>query len=107
MQQNQQERRFPDSRAVQPVHRFPQHQSAQGWQAQQSCPAGEAQQEPVLSSKDQRELKRAHKKQKRRRFSLVWNLLAVIGLITVLIQAARYIVVPLLVYLNVLSGGTL
>jgi len=106
MQQNQPGRRFADV-PQQPVYRFPQNQSAQGWQPQQTFPANTTDETPVLSAKDRRDLKKAHKKQRRRHFSLIWNLLAVIGLITVLIQAARYIVIPLLVYLDVLAGGAL
>ena len=62
------------------------------------------QEAPPLSRKDQRALKRAHK---RRRIFTLWNLFAVIGIITVIIQAARYIVIPLLVHLKALSGGVL
>lgn len=108
MQQNQQQgRRFSDTQPMQQVYRFPQNQPSQGWQPQQGFPDAASQPEPVLSRKEQRELKKAHKNKTRRRFSLLWNLLAVIGLSTVLIQATRYIVIPLLVYLNVLSGGVL
>lgn len=107
MQQNQPERRFSDVPQQQPAYRFPQNRPAQGWQPQHTFPPVAPEEEPILSSKDQRELKKAHTRHRRRHFSLVWNLLAVIGLITVLIQAARYIVIPLLVYLNVLTGGAL
>ena len=54
--------------------------------------------------------KRWKKKQRRRRREklLSWrNLFALIGLVTVIVQAARYIVIPLLVYLNSLAGGAL
>ena len=37
----------------------------------------------------------------------VLNLFAVIGIITVIVETLRYIVIPFLVYLNVLSGGAL
>lgn len=106
MQQNQSERRFSDSPPQQPVYRFPQNQTAQGYQPQQSFyPAPD--QMPELSPKDKRDLKKAHRKPRKRRFSLLWNLFAVIGMVTVLIQVVRYLVIPLLVYLNVLSGGAL
>lgn len=104
MQQNQQGRRFSDAPQQQPVYRFPRNQTVQGWQPQQSFPASMPQEAPPLSRKDQRALKRAHK---RRRIFTLWNLFAVIGIITVIIQAARYIVIPLLVHLKVLSGGVL
>ncbi len=107
MQQNQPGRRFSDVPQQQPAYRFPQNQPAQGWQPQQTFPPASPEETPILSRKDQRELNKAHKKHHRRRFSLIWNLLAVIGLITVIIQVARYIVIPLLVYLNVLAGGAL
>lgn len=106
MQQNQQGRRFSDSPQQLPVYRFPQNQPAQGWQPQQSFPPAPAD-DVELSIKDKRALNRAHKKHRKRRFSLIWNLFAIIGVITVLVQAARYIVIPLLVYLNALSGGGL
>ena len=105
MQQNQPERRFTDP-PNQPVYRFPQNQTMQGWKPQQSFSANGSHQEVHLSARDRKELKRAHKRRKRRIFTL-WNLFAVIGMITVLIQAARYIVIPLLVQLNILSGGAL
>ncbi len=106
MQQKQPERRFSDAPSQQPVYRFPQNQNAQGYQPQQSYHAYQDHM-PELSARDQRELKKAHRKSRKRRFSLLWNLLAIIGLLTVIIQAARYLIIPLLVYLNVLSGGAL
>lgn len=105
MQQNPQGRRFSDTPQQQPVYRFPQNQTVQGWQPQQKFPADVQQEDVPLSRKDKRALKRAHKR--RHRVFTLWNLFAVIGMITVIIQAARYIVIPLLVHLNVLSGGAL
>lgn len=105
MQQNQPGRRFSDSPQPQPVYRFPQNQPPQGWQPQQTFSQPQTQEEVPLSRRDRRELKRRH--QKRRRIFTWWNLFAVIGIITVIVQGARYIVIPLLVYLNVLAGGTL
>lgn len=65
--------------------------------------------EPAKPLKKQR--KRKQRKEKSSvtiiRFSLVWNLLAVIGLITVILTLARYVVIPLLVYLYGLTGGAL
>lgn len=105
MQQNPQ-RRFSDSSPQQPVYRFPQNQPTQGWQPQQSYSAYEQTQMPPLTKKDERVLKRTHKHKRRKIFTL-WNLFAVIGIITVIIQGVRYIVIPLLVYLNVIAGGGL
>ena len=105
MQQNQSERRFSDNPQQQPVYRFPQNQTMQGWQSQQSFSDNAPAEEVPLSRHDQRVLKRAHKK--KRRIFTIWNLFAVIGIITVLLQGIRYIIIPFLVYLNVLSGGVL
>ncbi len=105
MQQNQQHR-FPDGER-QPVYRFPQNRPAQGYMPQPGFEANRPEETaPSLSRKDQRDLKHAHRHRRRRVFTW-WNLFAVIGIITVIVQAARYIVVPLLVYLNVLAGGAL
>lgn len=106
MQQNQPERRFADTTPQQPVYRFPQNQISQGYQPQQTFQSTAAS-TVELTAKDKRALKKAHRKPHRRRIPLLWNLFAVIGVVTVLIQAARYLVIPLLVYLNVLSGGAL
>lgn len=104
MQQNQQERRFSDLPQQQPVYRFPQNQPSQGWQPQQGFAANTPVEQPPLSRKEKRALNRAHK---RRRIFTWWNLFAVIGIVTVIVQAARYLIIPLLVYLNLLSGGAL
>lgn len=105
MQQNQSGRRFSENPQQQPVYRFPQNQDMQGWQPQQSFSDHAPVEDTPLSRRDKRELKRMHKK-KRRIFTL-WNLFAVIGIITVIVETLRYIVIPFLVYLNVLSGGAL
>lgn len=109
MQQKQPERHFSDAPSQQPVYRFPQNQSAQGYQPQQTYHAYHAFQDttPELSAKDQRKLKKTHRRSRKRRFSLLWNIFAIIGMLTVIIQAVRYLVIPLLVYLNVMSGGAL
>ncbi len=96
MQQNQQGRRFSDA-PQQPVYRFPQNQP--GYQ-----PPAPYQEEAPLTRKDRRDLKHKHK---RRRIFTWWNLFAVIGMLTVIIQAIRYLIIPLLVYLNTLTGGAL
>lgn len=106
MQQNQPERRFSNT-AQQPVYRFPQNQAAYGSQPQQNFHGNDTPEGPALSIKEQRALKKAHKRARKRKFSLIWHLLALYGLITLLVQAARYVVIPLLVYLNVLAGGAL
>lgn len=106
MQQNQPQRHFSDANPQQPVYRFPQNQPTQGYQPQQTFTASQDIL-PELTQKDRRALKKAHRKHRKRLPSLLWNLLAVIGLVTVLVQAARYLIIPLLVYLNVLSGGAL
>lgn len=106
MQQRQPQRRFSDAPSQQPVYRFPQNQAAQGYQPQQHYYAQEND-TPVLSAKEQRALSRAHRKHKKRRSPLLWNLFAIIGIVTVITQAVRYLIIPLLVYLNVISGGTL
>lgn len=105
MQQNQQGRRFGDTVPQQPVYRFPQNQPAHGWQPQQSYPLDPTMQESALTKRDRRVLKRQHKRY--RKVFTWWNLFAVIGVVCVIVQFARYIIIPLLVYLNVLAGGTL
>lgn len=86
----------------QPVYRFPQNRPNQGWQPQQSF------QHAALASENLPEERRErHKPRKRRRIFTWWNLFALIGIGTVLVQAARYLVIPLLVYLKVLTGGAL
>lgn len=97
-QPNQQGRRFTDNPPQQPVYRFPQNQPVQSWQPQQSFDNT-----PVPEQRAQR-----HESRKRRRRILtLWNLFAVIGIIAVIIEGLRYVVIPLLVYLNTLTGGAL
>ena len=103
MQQHQPERRF-NTPPQQPVYRFPQNQQAQGWQPQQTFLHSAPVDPPRLSRKEQRQFKKLHK---RRRIFTWWNLFAVIGIITTIVQLARYLIIPLLVYLNVLQGGAL
>lgn len=104
MQQNQQGRRFADSQPQQPVYRFPQNQPAYH-QADQRA-SSDYDEQMHMSRRDRRALKRAHK-HKRRRIFTFWNLFAVIGVVTVIIQAIRYLIIPLLIYLNTLTGGAL
>ncbi len=107
MQPNQQGRRFSETAPQQPVYRFPQNQQAHGWQPQQgfSTPAPQ-QEEAPLTRKDKRKLDKKHRHKRRKIFTL-WNLFAVIGLITAVVQVTRYVIIPALVYLNVLTGGAL
>lgn len=105
MQQNQQGRRFSDS-PQQPVYRFPQNQPAQGWQPQHNFPVNSPVEDVPLSRQDRHALNKVHKRKRRRIFTL-WNLFAVIGIVTVIILGLRHIIIPLLVYLNTLSGGAL
>ncbi len=108
-QPNQQGRRFSDNSPQQPVYRFPQNQPVQGWQPQQSFDGSVPpvpDDETPLSRREQRELNRVHRGRRRKIFTL-WNLFAVIGMITVMIEVLRYLVIPLLVYLNTLTGGAL
>lgn len=107
MQQNHQDHRFSTPPQQPPVYRFPQNRTSQGWQPQQTFPASSVSEEPELLLEGEKKQRRENKRQRKRRFSLTWNLLAVVGLITVLIQVARFIIIPLLVYLNVLAGGAL
>ena len=102
MQQNQQERRFAQSAPQQPVYRFPQNQNVMGWQPQQNF--SDQPQNLELSKRDKHKLKKLHPHKRRKIFTL-WNLFAVIGLITTVIQLVRYAIIPALVYLNVLTGG--
>ena len=103
--QQQQERRFSHTEPQQPVYRFPQNQNTVGWQPQQSFPA---QTQPHTDQSLPTQRKHDQKKiypHKRRKVFTLWNLFAVIGIITTLVQLARYVIVPALVYLNVLTGG--
>lgn len=81
----------------QPVYRFPQNRPNQGWQPQQSFQHAA----PVPENPPEER----RKPRKHRRIFTWWNLFALIGIGTVLVQAARYVVIPLLVYLKVLTGG--
>lgn len=105
MQQNQSSRHFSETKPQQPVYRFPQNQSVQGWQTQQQFSVARPDDEPIiLSHKEQKKLNRLHRARKRRILTL-WNLFAVIGIITTIVQAMRYVIIPLLLYLNILAGG--
>ena len=91
MQQRQEQRFNADQ---QYVHLFPQD----GMRFQNANDASE--------DKWQRKRQRDCKRKKHRILSW-WNLFAVIGVITVIIQTLRYLIIPLLVYLNSMIGGAL
>ena len=104
MQQNQQGRRFENAQPQQTMYRFPQNQPSYAWQ-QPASRSGEAMnedQETRYAATTPRKARRHHKK-----ILTWWNLFAVIGIVSVFVQLARYVVIPLLVYLNVLAGGAL
>jgi len=50
---------------------------------------------------------RRDRKHKKPRFFFWRNVFALIGVIAVIVQAMRYLIIPLLVYLNSLMGGVL
>lgn len=96
--------RFAPTPQSAPVHRF-QHGSVpvqpyeqQGWQ--------QPPQQGGMCA-DCPHFKEASKRRRKKKSSLLTKALAFVGLITILVQLARYVVIPLLVYLNVLSGGVL
>lgn len=106
--QQQPERRFSQTSPQQPAYRFPQNQNMQGWQPQQSFSSEYRTEDGTvpLSREDKRELKRLHRRKRRKIFTL-WNLFAVIGIVKTLVQLMRYVIIPALVYLKVLAGGAL
>lgn len=105
MQKHQPERRFSETAPQPPVYRFPQNQQANGWQPQTGFnPSAHLQEQPPLSRKNRRGLNQVHRHKRKKIFSM-WNLFAVIGIITTIVQMARYVIIPVLVYLNVIAGG--
>lgn len=108
MQSNQQERRFTDT-PQQPVYRFPQNQPSQSWQPQQRFAPSTFQNVPSQQENTPEQNTDAgwRKPRKRRRIFTLWNAFAVIGLVTVVVQALRYIIIPFLVYLHSITGGAL
>lgn len=99
VQQNKPGRYFSDTQPQQPVYRFPQNRP--GYRQQEVDNNSRK-----LSKRDRRAADRAHRRSRKRVFTL-WNLFAVIGIVTVIVQTVRYVIIPLLVYLNVLAGGAL
>ena len=87
-----QQKQEPSYRHNKPyVHLFPQNEMRfQGAQ-------------PAHSQK----MKKRDERTKKRRLFTLWNLFAVIGMITVIVQTIRYLIIPLLVYLNSVTGGVL
>lgn len=101
MQQRQHEQRFSDTKD-QYVHLFPQNRP--GYQQPVTdSPADQG----IRRQKQPRTESKETKPRRRIKIFSWWNLFAVIGFITVVIQLIRYVIVPVLVYLNVLVGGTL
>ena len=101
VQNRQSKHLFPDN--PQPVtYRFPHNRPAEQSPEQDSAPDQSAQETSKSESTKER-----HERKSRRRIFTWWNLFAVIGIITVVIQTIRYIVVPFLVMLNSLTGGAL
>lgn len=100
--QNQQ-RRFSDPAPEQPVYRFPRNQQLYGGQTQQQVPADSASR--ISEKTNSGTFKKSPTHCKRRKIFTLWNLFAVIGILTTIIQLARYVVIPLLVYLQSITGG--
>lgn len=101
----QQGYRFPGNPPTQ--YRFPQNQQKmQGYEQQPPM-----RQQPWLHDNGlcadcpYRQNQRKHRH--RRKFSILRTAFMLIGVGTVFVLAAKYVVIPLLVYLNVLAGGTL
>lgn len=99
MQPQQPERLYPEYQ--QPTsYRFASNRPL----SQQPAPADATQ----VPSKQRR---KAFRLRRRRRVFTLWNLFAVIGIITVIIQTIRYVIIPLLVMLEPwfekLMGGAL
>ena len=87
-----QQKQEPSYRHNEPyVHLFPQNEMR--FQGVQPAPS------PKMNNRNDRT--------KKRRIFTLWNLFAVIGMITVIVQAIRYLIIPLLVYLNSVTGGVL
>lgn len=105
MQQNQDGRRFTQTAHQQPVYRFPQNQYTNGWQPQGQFSTPVQQHDPNSADLDQDKTQNKRRHHKRRKILTLWNLFAVIGLITTIVQLIRYVIVPALVFLQTLVGG--
>ncbi len=107
--QDQQQPYYPPRE--QPVYRFPQNRPSQGWQPQQNYPPQSYPQpapvQPVQPEAPREERGKSRRPRKRRRVFTWWNLFALIGIGTVLVEVMRYLVIPLLMQLNNLTGGAL
>lgn len=103
--QDQQQPYYPPRE--QPVYRFPQNRPNQGWQPQQNYPTPGYSQQPVPIPDEAPRKERTRRPRKRRRVFTLWNLFALIGIGTVIVEAMRYLVIPFLIYLHQLTGGAL
>ncbi len=81
-----------------PVYRFPQNQP--------HAIQGPAPQPPTMCDACPYR-KEQHRHARRRRFSIIRSIFTFIGVVTVLVLLARYVIIPAMVYLNTLAGGTL
>lgn len=95
----------------QPERYYPEYQQPTSYRFASNRPAS---QQPIPADAPQSPSKRRRKgfvPRRRRRIFTLWNLFAVIGIITVVIQAIRYVIIPLLVMLEPwfekLMGGAL
>lgn len=104
MQNDRRERYFQDSSPQQPVYLFPQNRPDYH---QPKGYAGTSVEQTVQQAAMDDVKGRRTRRRKRKRIFTLWNLFAVIGVLTVIIQIIRYVIIPLLVYLNVLAGGAL
>lgn len=82
-----------------PVHRFP-HGGQPGRPYEQQPRIA-----PSHDCADCPYYKDAARKKRKRRFSLIRGMFTAIGVATVIILLIRYVIIPALVYLNVLAGG--
>ncbi len=102
----QQGYRFPQNQ--QPLHRFPQNQPAmQGYEQQPGLAPKPWQGQAADMCEDCPYRKQASKHRRHRRFSLLRSVFTGIGVVTVGYLVIKYVIIPLLVYVNVLAGGTL
>lgn len=95
----------------QPERYYPEYQQPTSYRFASNRPAS---QQPMPSDVPHAQAKHRRKDGKprrRRRIFTLWNLFAVIGIITVIIEAIRYVIIPLLVmlepWLEKLMGGVL
>lgn len=106
MQQHPQDRRFAEDQQ-QPIYRFPQNQQRmQGWQPQQTFSVYGRSEEP-LPVQNNPHVRNKPKHQRKRHIFTLWNLFAVIGILSVIFLGVKHIMIPILVKLYALTGGAL